>query len=108
MPIVTMQLEVFPNPLVRARRAYPYVVVLQADIAATGRDRVIAFLAARRQIGPVSGKLMPVVEIDGQEFVVLMPSITNVPVVELRRSVGDLGAYRSKIVDALDWLFLVI
>jgi hypothetical protein len=103
-----MQLEVFANPLVSARRFYPYVVVLQADIAATGRDRVIAFLAARRQIGPVSGKLMPVVDIGGQEFVVLMPSITNVPVTELRRAVGNLTAYRSKIVDAIDWIFLGI
>ena len=33
-PIATMQLEVFANPLVSARRFYPYVVVLQADIAA--------------------------------------------------------------------------
>ncbi|MFI5030676.1 MAG: CcdB family protein [Reyranellales bacterium] len=103
-----MQLEVFPNPLVRARRVYPYVVVLQADIAATGRDRVIAFLVARRRIGPVTGRLMPIVEIGGQEFVVLMPSITNVPVTELRRAVGDLTAYRSQIVNALDWMFLGI
>ena len=103
-----MQLEVFPNPLVRARRVYPHVVVLQADIAATGRDRVIAFLVARRQIGPVTGRLMPIVEIGGQEFVVLMPSITNVSTAELRRPVGDLTAYRSQIVNALDWMFLGI
>ena len=103
-----MQLEVFPNPLVRARRAYPYVVVLQADIAAMGRERVVAFLAAKDQIGPVSGRLMPVVEVDRREFVVLMPSITNVPVAELRRSVGDIAAWRSKIVDAIDWMFLGI
>jgi toxin CcdB len=103
-----MRLEVFPNPLVRARRVYPYVVVLQADIAATGHDRVIAFLVARRQIGPVTGTLMPIVEIGGQEFVVLMPSITNVPGTELRRAVGDLTAYRSQIVNALDWMFLGI
>ena len=103
-----MLLEVFPNPLVRARRVYPYVVVLQADIAATGRDRVIAFVVARRQIGPVTGRLMPIVEIGGQEFVVLMPSITNVAVTELRRAVGDLTAYRSQIVNALDWMFFGI
>lgn len=103
-----MQLEVFPNPIVRARRSYPYVVVLQADIAATGRDRVVAFMVGHRQIGEVGGKLMPVVELDGQKFVVLMPSITNVAVAELRRPVGDLAAYRSKIVDALDWMFLGI
>ena len=103
-----MQLEVFPNPLVRARGAYPYVVVLQADIAALGRERIVAFLAAREQIGPVGGRLMPVVEIGGREFVLLMPSLANVPVTELRGSVGDLKAFRDRIVDAIDWTFLGI
>jgi hypothetical protein len=51
---------------------------------------------------------MPLVEVGRQEFVLLMPSITNVPVTELGRSVGDLTAYRSKIVDAIDWMFLGI
>jgi hypothetical protein len=76
-----MQLDVFPNALVRARRAYPYVVVLQADIAAHDRDCIIAFLAARKRIGPVGSR----------EFVLRMPSLTNVPVTELRGSVGDLN-----------------
>jgi hypothetical protein len=106
--IATMQFEVFPNPLVRARRAYPYVVVLQADIAAVGRERVIAFLVEKKQFGQVSGRLLPVVEIGGREFIVLMPSITNVAVAELGRSVSDLAAFRDKIVDAIDWMFLGI
>ena len=100
-----MQLEVFRNPLVRARRFYPYVVVLQADIAAMGRERVVAFLVGRKQFGQVSGRLLPVVDLEGQEFLVLMPSITNVAVAELGRPLGDLTAFRGKIVDALDWMF---
>jgi len=103
-----MQLEVFPNPLVRVRRAYSYVVVLQADIAALGRERIIAFLAPRAEIGPISGRLMPVVEIGDRVFVLLMPSMTNVPVTELRHSVANLGAFRDRIVDAIDWTFLGI
>ena len=103
-----MQLEVFPNPLVRARRAFPYVVVLQADIAALGRERIVAFLAAKAQVGAVSGRLMPIVLIGGREFVLLMPSITNVPVTELRGPVGNLNAFRDRIVDAIDWTFLGI
>jgi len=103
-----MQLEVFANPLARARRAFPYVVVLQADIAALGRERIIAFLSAKAQVGPVSGRLMPVVLIGGREFVLLMPSITNVPANELRGPVGNLGAFRDRIVDAIDWTFLGI
>jgi hypothetical protein len=103
-----MQLEVFANPLVRARRAFPYVVVLQADIAARGRERIIAFLAAKAQIGSVAGRLMPIVETGGREFVLLMPSITNVPATELRGPVGDLRAFRNRIVDAIDSTFLGI
>jgi len=101
-----MQLDVYPNPLARARRAFPYVVVLQADLAASGRERVIAFLAGRTQIGPVGGKLMPVVEIGGREFVLLMPSITNVPASELRVPVANLAASRDRIIAAIDWMFL--
>jgi toxin CcdB len=103
-----MQLDVFPNPLVRARRAFPYVVLLQSDISAFGGDRIIAFLAAKAQFGPPSSRLMPVVQVDGRDFVLLMPSITNVPVTELRSPIGNLSAFRERIVDAIDWTFLGI
>jgi toxin CcdB len=103
-----MQLEVFPNPLVRARGAYPYVVVLQADIAALGRERIVAFLAPHARVGHVSGRLMPVVTIDKRSFVVLMPSMTNVPVSELRDPVGDLQAFRESILDAVEATFFGI
>ena len=101
-----MQLEVFPNPLVRARGAYPYVVVLQSDVTALGPERIVAFLAPHAQVGNVIGRLMPIVTIDQRSFVVLMPSITNVPAEELRDPVGNLQAFRQSIVDAIDATFL--
>ena len=51
---------------------------------------------------------MPVVQVDGRDFVLLMPSITNVPVTELRSPVGNLNVFRDRIVDAIDWTFLGI
>ena len=36
------QFDVFANPIVRVRRAMPFVVLLQSDRARTGRDRVVA------------------------------------------------------------------
>ena len=51
---------------------------------------------------------MPVVQIDGRDFVLLMPSITNVPVAELRSPIGNLNPFRDRIVDAIDWTFLGI
>ena len=103
-----MQLDVFPNPLVRARRSFPYVVLLQSDISAFGSDRIIAFLAAKAQFGSPSSRLMPVVQLTGRDFVLLMPSITNVPVTELGSPIGNLNAFRDLIVDAIDWTFLGI
>jgi toxin CcdB len=103
-----MQFEVFANPLARARRAFPYIVVLQADIAALGRERVVIFLVVAEQIGTVGGRLMPVVEVKGWKFVLLMPSMTNVAVAGLRGSVGNIAAFRDQIVEALDWMFLGI
>jgi toxin CcdB len=101
-----MQLDVFPNPLVRARRVFPYVVLLQSDISAFGSDRIIAFLATRTQFGATSSRLMPVVQVAGRDFILLMPSITNLPVTELGSPVGNLNAFRDSIVDAIDWTFL--
>ena len=101
-----MRLEVFANPLGRACRAFPYVVVLQSDISVQGSERIITFLAARSQVAPVVGRLTPIVEFAGKEFVVLMPWMTSVPVSELRTPVADLRAYRDRIVDAIDWTFL--
>jgi toxin CcdB len=100
------QLEVFANPLARARRAFPYVVVLQSDASAQGRERIIAFLAARSQVAPVVGRVTPVVEFGGKEFIVLMPWMTSVPASELRTPVANLTSFRDRIVDAIDWLFL--
>jgi mRNA-degrading endonuclease toxin of MazEF toxin-antitoxin module len=101
-----MQFEVFANPLVGARGAYPYVVVLQADIAAAGRERVVAFLAPHGAVGHVAGRLMPVVTLGKRPFVVLMPSITTVPVSALREPVGDLRAFRESILEAVNATFL--
>jgi toxin CcdB len=103
-----MQLEVFTNPLARARRAFPYAVVLQSDVSAQGRERIIAFLAPRSQVAQVVGRLTPIVEFAGKEFVVLMPWMTSVPASELKTPVADISVFRDRIVDAIDWLFLGI
>ncbi len=73
-----------------------------------GSDRIIAFLAAKAQFGQPSSRLMPVVQVARRDFVLLMPSITNVPVTGLRSPIGNLNAFRDLIVDAIDWTFLGI
>jgi toxin CcdB len=100
------QLEVFANPIARARRAYPLVVVLQADLANTGRDRIVAPLVPRSRLPGTTGRLTPHVDVAGAAYVVLIPKLTAMPTDDLRGSKGSLLRHREEIVAAIDYLFL--
>lgn len=100
------QFEVFENPIPAARRAFPFVAVLQSDLADTGRDRIVAPLVPRGRIRGVAGTLTPVVKVDGVEHVLLVPRLTPVSSRDLRGTKDELTSHRDKIVDALDLLFL--
>jgi toxin CcdB len=100
------QLDVFVNPIARARRAYPFVVVLQSDVADTGRERIVAPLAPRTRLSGTKGKLTPHVKVGGIEHVVLVPRLASVRTDDLRDFCGKLSEYREPIVAALDYLFL--
>lgn len=101
-----MQYDVYHNPIARARRAFPYVAVLQSDLAETGNDRVVAFLAPHAVMVAVAGRLMPIVSLEGKEYVLLIPSITTLPASGLRNGIGNVSTARERITAALDWLFL--
>ncbi len=101
-----MQFDVFRNPVPQARRAFPWVVALQSDLADTGRDRVVAFLAPRAKFDALPGRLMPLVQVESQDCVLLIPSLTNLPADDLQRVVDNVGARRDAILAALDYLFI--
>jgi hypothetical protein len=103
-----MQHDLFPNPNGRSRRAYPFVVVLQADMA-EGERRLVAPLAP--YIAPFTSaesRAIPVIEHDARHYAVALPLISAMPRIVLRRAVGSLAEYRADITRALDWLFFGI
>lgn len=100
------QFEVFENPVVQARRAYPFVVVLQSDYADTGRDRIVAPLVPRTRLSGTAGRLTPHVRVSGAEYILVVPSMTAVAAVDLRDAQDDLRSHRRDIIAALDYLFL--
>jgi toxin CcdB len=102
------QFDVFDNPIVRARRAYPLVAVLQADLAETGRDRIVAPLVPRTRLSGTTGRLTPHVKVANVEYVLLVPSLTAMIADDLRELRGRLTGFRDEIVAALDYLFLGI
>jgi toxin CcdB len=100
------QFDVFTNPIALARRAYPFVAILQSDLADTGRDRIVAPLASRARLPGTIGRMTPHVQVDGSDHVLLVPALTAVLADDLRQHRGQLVRYRDEIVAALDYLFL--
>ena len=100
------QFDVFVNPISQARRAYPFVVVLQSDLAETGRERIVAPLAPKTRLTGTAGRLTPHVRVSEVDHVLLVPSMAAVTAGDLREHRGQLLAHREAIVAALDYLFL--
>lgn len=102
-----MQFDVHPNPIARERRMRPFVAVLQSDASLSRLERIVAPLA-RMGAEPVSGRGTPIITLEGEDLLLHLPGLVGMPTGLLKKPVGSIAAYRSKIVDALDWLFLGI
>ncbi len=100
------QFDVFDNPVARARRALPFVMILQSDLADTAHDRVVAPLAPKAAMPPFAGRLLPVVTVVGNGYALLVPSLTTMPVADLRHALVNLAGDRDRIMAALDYLFI--
>jgi toxin CcdB len=101
-----VQFDVFDNPIPRARRDFPLVIVLQSDVASVGRDRIVAPLVPRKRMAKLAGRLTPVVSVGGVEHVMLVPRMASVAATELRIPRAQLTVHRDDIVLAIDFLFL--
>jgi toxin CcdB len=100
------QFDVLANPIPRARQLLPFVVILQSDFAETGRDRVVAPLALLGAIPMLAGRLIPVVKLADRDYALLVPSLTALPMADLREVVANLANDRDRILAALDYLFI--
>jgi toxin CcdB len=100
------QFDVLDNPIPRARRALPFVAILQSDLAETGRDRVVAPLAPSMALPTLAGRLIPIVKVENQDYALLVPSLTALPITDLRQVIANLADDRERIMAALDYLFI--
>lgn len=104
-----IQFDVFENPVRRARKAYPFIVILQSDRAETGRDRIVAPLVPRSDFDTLAGRLTPVTIVAGQGYVILMPAMTTIMAADFGASLQNIEtSAREAIVAAVDYLFLGI
>jgi toxin CcdB len=99
------QFDVFPNPVTAARRAYPFVICMQSGLLTDESDQVVAPLAPRRHLTDAKSRLLPTVNIDDEEFLVLVPRLFTLPARDLPRRTANLARQREVLLGAIDLLF---
>ena len=99
------QFTVYRNPNPASRRRVPLLLDVQADLLEDLATRVVVPLMPASPRKPTAVKrLMPVVTVDGQRYVLVTPQIAGINRKALGAAVGDLAANRAEIVAALDLL----
>ena len=67
---------------------------------------MVAPLAPIAAMPPRAGRLVPLVMGRDESYALLVPSLTAMPVVDLRHPMANLAKDRDRIMAALDYLFI--
>ncbi|MEW6293796.1 MAG: CcdB family protein [Pseudomonadota bacterium] len=100
------QFDVCNNPDPGSRVRIPFVVILQSDLLDAAENHVVAPLRPRQDASVIPVlHLNPVVDVNGEKYVVRVQDIATVPRRMLKAPVANLSHQRDEIVAALDFLF---
>lgn len=100
------QFSVYKNKNPKTRSTYPYLVDVQSDLLSDLGTRVVVPLIKRLPSGkrPIKS-LMPVVRVDGQDFIMVVPQLAGIATRDLGVPVSSASQHRGEVVAALDFLF---
>jgi toxin CcdB len=82
-----------------------FLLDLQSDLMRDLNTRIVAPLMRRKDAPKPAGRLNPVFEIEGAEFVMVTQFLAAVPLAELGRRSGSLAHDDVAISNALDMIF---
>jgi toxin CcdB len=99
------QFDVFVNPIAAARRAYPFVVTLQSNIAQNAHEQIVAPLVPFESMPNTAGRLTPRILLQDAAYAVLVPSLTGVRSRDLPQRHGSIASARGELLAAIDYLF---
>jgi toxin CcdB len=105
MSATMAQFDVFVNPFASVRRAYPFVVAMQSDLTVNGAEQLVAPIASNDYEQSSIRRVMPVVSLQGNDRVVLVPRLTVIRSRDLIEKVGSIAAARTELLAAIDYLF---
>jgi len=99
------QFDVFVNPIASVRRAYPFVVAMQSELTINGAEQLVAPIASYDYEQSGTRRVMPLVALQGNDHVVLVPRLTVMRSRDLVEKVDSIASARSELLAAIDYLF---
>ncbi len=99
------QFSVHKNKDSRMKSTYPYLLDVQTDLLRDLSTRVVVPLIKQVAKGKKEiNHLTPVIEVDGQKFLMMTPQLAGISLAELGPIAGTATQQRTEIVAALDFL----
>ena len=99
------QFSVFKNKNPRSKAAFPFLVDVQSNLLDDLRTRVVIPLAKAPTLTkkPIS-TLSPLVEVQGQKYLLLTPQLAGISRSDLGAEVTNISEHRDVVIAALDCL----
>jgi toxin CcdB len=99
------QFTVCRNKNPQTRSAIPFLLDVQHDLLDDLETRVVVPLCSISAMkGKVLRTLTPVLEVEGESFVMLTPQLAGIPKSELGAPVARFDQHRFEIIAAIDFL----
>ncbi len=99
------QFTVHRNKNSRTAELYPYLVDIQNGLLEDLKTRVVIPVEKVADfVGKPLERLMPVIVIAGERYVLMTPLMAGIARGELGEAVAELGEYRNEILGAMDFL----
>ena len=96
---------VYRNPSRASRERFPFLLDVQSDLLDELDTRLVAPLAPVASLSaPAMTRLMPVLQVEGADYVMVAPQVAGIPRRLLDEHVADLSGRRDEIRAALDFL----
>ncbi|GAB7536992.1 CcdB family protein [Burkholderia sp. 22PA0099] len=100
--------DLYNNPSSRSKAKSPYLLDVQSDHLGDLMSRVViplTHLAGSYTPAKVAQDLAPIIEIDGEKFILETPFLGAIRTSELGPSTGTLKSEQTRVLAALDRLF---
>lgn len=99
-----MQFTVYRNQDPASRRRVPFLLDVQSDLIGQMTTCVVVPLITPGRAEVAVARLMPMLEVDGRQWVMDTPLLAGVPRKALGKPVADVSSQRGAIMAALDML----